>query len=217
MLQHMHADLHTVCSSLKSNSDSMPLAFWQCWSFVDTVHRIREVAQAIPGLSGKNPELRTFLESTAVAEEFRHYIQHLRNSLTKSPGNTFPVWGSLSWVDPIDPQLTHTALAGAQVGEIQYAGCVYDTLERRWVSKVTLSIESKSFNFDPIFGACNRFKNFVTPWLLSTYTPGINLLETLPIFSTRIQFIERSSGNAHSPTISREGQEHQSNAGGTPA
>jgi len=191
MLQHMHADLHTVCASLKSNKESLPLAFLRCWSFVDTVHRIREVSQAIPGLSAKNSELRIFLDSTGIAEKFRHYIQHLRSQLAKSPGNTFPVWGSLSWVDPVDSLLTHTALAGAQVGETQYAGCIYDTHERRWVSKVALSVESNSFNFDPIFDACNRFRDFVIPWILSTYTPGVQLREELPIFSARVQIIER--------------------------
>lgn len=191
MLQHMHADLHLVCASLTSNKGSLPLAFWRCWSFVDIVHRIREVSQAVPGLSAKNSDLRIFLDATAIAEKFRHYIQHLRSQLAKSPGNTFPVWGSLSWVDPVDSLLTHTALAGAQVGEIQYAGCVFDTHERRWVSKVALSVESNSFNFDPIFEACNRFRDFVIPWVLSTYTPGVLLQEDLPIFSTRIQFIER--------------------------
>ncbi len=127
ILQHIHADLHTVCASVKSRKESLPPAFWRCWSFVDVVHRIREVAQAVPGLSMKTPELRLFLGATAIAEEFRHYIQHLRTELSKSPGNTFPVWGSLSWVDLVDPQLTHTVLAGAQVGETHYAGCIYDS------------------------------------------------------------------------------------------
>lgn len=189
MLEHIHAELHSVCASLKLNNASLALAFWRCWSFVDTVHRIREVAQAIPGLSAKNPELRFFVETTAIAEEFRHYIQHLRSELSKSPGNNFPVWGALSWVDPIDSLVTHTALAGAQVEETKYVGCVFDTLECKWISKVSLSIAEHSFNFDPIFATCLRFRDFIIPWLRSTYAPGIHLQEHLPIVSARIQLI----------------------------
>jgi len=191
MLEHIHADLHLVCAGVKADKQSLPLAFWQCWSFVDTVHRIREVAQAVPGLSSKTSELRLFLDATAIAQDFRHYIQHLRSELSKTPGNTFPVWGSLSWVDPTDPLLTHTALAGAQVGKTEYGGCVYDTVERRWVSTVSLSVERRSFNFDPIFATCQRFRTFVIPWLLATYAPGIQLQEELPVISTRVQFVER--------------------------
>jgi hypothetical protein len=188
MLEHIQADLHAVCADIKANKHSLPVAFWRCWSFVDTVHRIREVAQAIPGLSTNTTELRLFLKATEIAEAFRHYIQHLRSELSKSPGNTFPVWGSLSWVDPTDSCLTHTVLAGAQIGEMQYVGCVFDTLERRWVSKVALSVGGLSFNFDLIFVACIKFRDFVIPWLITTYAPGIRLQEELPLMSARLQF-----------------------------
>jgi hypothetical protein len=191
MLEHINSDLHSVCASVKSDKNSLPLAFLRCWSFVDTVHRIREVVQAVPGLSAKTAELRFFLEATAIAEEFRHYIQHLRSELSKVPGNTFPVWGSLSWVDPQDPSLTHTALAGARIGETHYEGCIFDTVERRWVSTVTLSVSGRSFNFDPIFTACMRFRDFVIPWVRDTYAPGIQFLQELPIVSTKFQIIER--------------------------
>lgn len=191
ILQHIHADLHVVCASITSNKDALPPAYWRCWSFIDTVHRIREVAQAVPGLGRKTPELRLFLDATAIAEKFRHYIQHLRSELSKIPGNTFPVWGSLSWVDLEDSLLTHTVLAGAQVGDTQYPGCVFDTVERQWVSRVSLSVVGHSFNFDPIFATCMRFRDFVVPWLLNTCAPGFKFEEEVPVISARIQFVVR--------------------------
>src|SRR5215813_4395867 len=78
ILEEIHSELHAACAVLTVHKDRLPAAFWRCWSFVDTVHRIREVAQAIPGLSRNTPELRTFLGATSIAEGFRHYIQHLR-------------------------------------------------------------------------------------------------------------------------------------------
>ncbi len=188
MLEWIQQDLQVACSGIRDNRQSLPEVFLRCWSFIDTVHRIREVAQAVPGLSGKTADLRLFLDATAIAEEFRHYVQHLRAELSKAQGNTFPVWGSLSWVDPNDPLLTHTVLAGAQVGETRFVGCVFDTAEGIWVSKVALSVYDRSFNFDPIFMACSRFRDFVVPWILAKYSPGIQLQEEIPVMSVRIQF-----------------------------
>jgi len=189
ILEHIDSELYATCSRLPSDKELLPVAFWRAWSFVDTVHRIREVTQGVPGLSAKSAEVRRFLVATDVAEVFRHYMQHLRRELTKVPANRFPVWGSLSWVDPNDPLLTHTALAGAQVGETQYVGLVFDTVEKRWVSKVALSVEGRSFNFDPVAAECSAFRDFIVPWLMEKYAPGINRRDDLPLFSTRIQFV----------------------------
>lgn len=139
ILEQIDSELYVTCARLPSDKVLLPSVFWRAWSFVDTVHRIREVAQAVPGLNSKTPEMRKFLGSTEVAESFRHYIQHLRGELSKIPGNTFPAWGSLVWVDPNDPHVTHMALAGAQVGETQYAGLVFDTVEKRLQSKGSAS------------------------------------------------------------------------------
>ena len=193
MLEHIHGDLHATCHAIRTDKHMLASAFWRCWSFVDTVHRLREVSEAVPGLSSKTPELRVFLKATSIAEGFRNYIQHLRNELMKAPGNTFPVWGSLSWVDPDDGALTHMAMAGAQVGQTSYVGCVFDTVRCRWVSKVALSVNELSFNFDPIFEACMKFREFVIPWLLKKYSPGVQLREELPINSVRIQFVVRDA------------------------
>jgi hypothetical protein len=190
MLENIHAELYPTCAAIKADQRHLVLALWRCWSFVDAVHRIREIAQAVPGLSKKTAEVRSFLDATSIAEDFRHYIQHLRSELSKTPGNTFPVWGSLSWVDLEDQWLTHIAMAGARVGETRYVGCVFDRVKREWVSKVALSVNDLSFNFDPIFKHCTEFRDFVIPRLLGTYSLGINVREELPLMSVRLQFGE---------------------------
>src|ERR1043165_5932836 len=94
MLARLYEGLSECCAGIKDDHSQLASAFMRCWSFVDTVYRLREVVHATPGLSGKAPEVRTFLQATVVAETFRHYIQHLRSELSKVPGNPFPVWGS---------------------------------------------------------------------------------------------------------------------------
>lgn len=188
MIEHTYREVEKLPAMLKDNKKNIHRAFWLCWSFVDAVHRIRELTQAIPGLGSKKPQVRAFLYSTSVVEYFRNYVQHLRQELTKLPGNTFPVWGTLAWVDPDDELLCHIALAGTLVGQMNYPGCVYDTVDRKWASKVTLSVGNKSINFDTIFTACLQFNNFIVPWLNSKYSPGIQVIDDLPVQSVRIEF-----------------------------
>src|SRR5918994_8011768 len=64
--------------------------------------RLRDLAQSIPGLGRKDPELKRFLATTELAERCRHYIQHLRQELADIEDHADPVWGSLSWEDPAD-------------------------------------------------------------------------------------------------------------------
>jgi hypothetical protein len=159
---------------------------WQCWSFIDVVNRIREIAQAIPGLSNRNHGLVAFLESTKQAENYRHYIQHLRSELLKKELNPFPVWGSLSWVDPEDPTCSYMVFIGAQIGRISYTGSVFDLVERKWVSQISLGIAEKTYNFDQAYNACKQFRDFIMPWILSTYEPGIRVSTELPIITLRM-------------------------------
>ena len=188
ILEHIYPSLHEVCAQVKVDHASLIPALWRCWSFVDVVHRIREVAQAVPGLSKRNKELVTFLEATKLAEEFRHYIQHLRSELSKITVNPFPVWGSLAWVDPDNPACSYVVVFGSQVNGTSYTGCVFDTVEGKWVSQVCLGVNDKSFNFDPIYEACLKFRDFVIPWALSTYNPGIQMIAELQIVT--IQLLE---------------------------
>lgn len=181
ILEYTYSSLHEVCSRVKVDHSSLIPALWQCWSFVDVVHRIREIAQALPGLSHRNKELAAFLDTTQSAEEFRHYIQHLRSELSKKDVNPFPVWGSLAWVDPTDATCSYLVVIGAQVSGTKYTGCVFDTVEGKWVSRVCLGIGGKSFNFDPVYEACLKFRKFVIPWALSAYKPGVRTTTELPI------------------------------------
>ena len=184
LLRHYHSGLWETCCRIPIDNSQVIPALAACWGFIDALHRIREIAQSIPGLSAKHAEMRAFLSASSLAEEYRHYIQHLRGELAKEPPNPFPVWGSLSWVDATNPQRTHIAILGAQIQGTQYTGCVYDGVERQWVSKVCLGVGGKSFNFDTIFRSALRFENFILPFLTEGASDEVQFHEKLPIVST---------------------------------
>lgn len=186
ILSELHEQLHPACVAIKEDQRALVGALWRCWSFVDMVHRLRELAQGIPGLRGTNRDLKDFLSATALGERYRHYIQHLRSELSRRDLHPFPVWGSLAWIDAHDPTISYLILAGASVGETSYSGCVFDTLNRCWVSKVCLGIEGLSFNFDPIFEACRKFHEFIIPWILSRYEPEIKQVSQPSILTMQI-------------------------------
>jgi hypothetical protein len=185
-LNYLYSRLHDDCCKINADQANLIPALWQCWSFIDVVNRIREIAQAVPGLSNRSHDLVTFLGATELAEDYRHYIQHLRRELSKKDSNPFPVWGSLSWSDLDDTNCSYVVFIGARTGRTSYTGSVYDLKERKWVSRVSLGIEGKTFNFDPVYDACTKFRDFIMPWALAAYEPGIRVTTELPIITLRI-------------------------------
>lgn len=192
LLKHYHSDLWKNCCDISAdNSQAIP-ALASCWGFVDALHRIREIAQSTPGLGSKHHEMRQFLSATALAEEYRHYIQHLRGELAKEPPNTFPVWGALSWVDKSDNKKSHTAILGVQVSGTNYSGCVFDTVKMCWVSNVCLGVNNHSFNFDPIFDSALRFEKFIIPHLLDNAPNEVKFHEKLSIVTASFVFTTKN-------------------------
>lgn len=198
MLEHIYPGLHENCHKIKTESRPMSLALLKCWSFVDVVHRIREITETIPGLNTNTPQVRQFLQETQVAELFRNYIQHLRGELLKREPNNFPVWGSISWVDPDDQSLIHIVDSGTRIGTITNTSILYDTQRKKWVSSVSLNIEGGAFNFDLIYDAAIQFREFIIPWIFDTYKAPLTKLEGPNVSSIRFQV-----------DIIRENQEEQ--------
>lgn len=186
LLNHIYPPLYDLCLQLPTDPSALTPALWRCWSFVDVVHRLREVSQAIPGLSHKERHLVSFLEATTIVETYRHYIQHLRAELSKPTLDPYPVWGSLSWEDPMDPLCAHTIVFGVQIPGTGYSSCVLDLHKARWVSKVCLGIAGYSLNFDPIYNAALTFQDFILPWTLKAYKPGVKIRGTMPILTTKV-------------------------------
>lgn len=186
LLRHYYLGLWETCCKISTDNSQVIPALAACWGFIDALHRIREIAYSIPSLSSKHKEMRAFFSASSLAEEYRHYIQHLRGELAKVPPNSFPVWGSLSWVDAMYPEKSHIAVFGASIDGTQYSGCVYDRKEKKWVSNVCLGVGNKSFNFDTIFFSALQFERFILPFLIKGASDEIRVHEKLPIFSVEI-------------------------------
>lgn len=185
LLQFNYNNLYEKCISIQSNPENLMSALTQCWFIADLVHRIREISQVI-GLSQADPNLKNFLNKTKIAEDYRHYIQHLRQELTKRDLNLFPVWGTLSWVDPVDSNNTYIAVVGSRIKNTKYPSCTYDTKNRKWVSKVCLSIDNISFDFDHIYEVTMTFKDFIIKWIKSNHDLEINKTPDIPILKVGI-------------------------------
>ena len=180
MLRHHYAGLWETCCEIPSDDSKLIPALAASWGFIDALHRIREIAQAVPGLSAKHLEMQEFLSASILAEDYRHFIHHLRGELANdTPAHSFPVWGTLSWIDPGNPARSHMAIIGSQVEGTNYTGCPFDAVEKKWVSKVCMGLNGRSFNFDPVYLSAIKFEAFVLP-LLNEKTPGYTKPEAEP-------------------------------------
>lgn len=161
MLRFSYAHLWPRCHEIRKNASNAVVAIQHCWSFIDSLHRLRELAKSIPTISQKHLEIRVFLEATELAEVFRHYVQHLSSELGQVRASPSPVWGTLSWVDGERPNVMYSAFLGTDIAGTSYpsGGWVYG--ENRYKSKVLLTLNDKSFYFDDMFDAAMRFGTFV--------------------------------------------------------
>ena len=179
--------LYDKCIGIPENTENNLFALTQGWFIVDLVHRIREISQTVPGLSHNEPKLKNFLRETKVAEDFRHYIQHLRAELTKSDLIQTPVWGTLSWIDPEDKNCSYIAITGSRLENTSYPGCTFDIIQNQWISRVCLCIGDFSFDFDLVYEATQIFKEFIYSWMKNSLGIEIKKNQKLPILKTFIQ------------------------------
>jgi hypothetical protein len=163
------------------------------WQIVDVVQRVRDLAEGVPGVN-KRPGSRTdaFLNATAIAEHFRHYVQHLRGEVSKPEVDRFPVWGALSWVSAADERTLHTTFLGVMQPGTEFHAGVYDALQDRWVSRVSLSVDRVHFNVDPIVAETTAFCDHILA-AIAEIQPGLPPVGILHPFSTR--FVVPSDGD----------------------
>ena len=80
---------------------------------------------------------------------------------------------------------------GAWIKGTSYSGCIYDTHNQTWLSKVSLGLGERSFNFDPVYKACCKFRDFVVPLSLSTYKPAVEIDTEMPIVTCQFRMPQK--------------------------
>jgi hypothetical protein len=97
------ADLaHTrLQNTLINDNPDHTSAVLDAWSIVDSLHRLRELLNQMPGVKRNSPTLQIFQRNTTQIEAMRHGVQHLRGEIDTLVAQNKPVWGSLSWVKPV--------------------------------------------------------------------------------------------------------------------
>jgi len=85
---------------------------------------------------------------------------------------------------------------GAPLEGTQFTGCVYDSLEKQWVSKVCLGVGQKSFNFDPIFATSAKFEDFIIPFLLTDASEDVKSHQRISIVTFDVNVVSHSGSSA---------------------
>jgi hypothetical protein len=75
---------------------------------------------------------------------------------------------------------------GVLVDGTDFPGGVWDQVESKWVSTVSLSIQGTSFHFDRIRLAVEQYRGFVIPWLANQVTSPSSQHGLLSIVSATI-------------------------------
>lgn len=80
-------------------------------------------------------------------------------------------------------------MLGTLLATTRYAGAVYDRLEKKWVSKVTLTVGDDILHFDRVNAATQRFRKHLEQ-LFSTMLAKPMSIDDFPIATTRVSFSE---------------------------
>jgi len=193
MLNREHAELESLRAKMSPKALADVLhAVATAWQIVDIVHRVRDLAEGMPGVNkGPGSRVRAFLGATEIAERFRHYVQHLRGELSKTEVNRFPVWGSLSWVSASDGKTLHTTFMGVMRPGTEISAGVFDAQEQRYVSRVSLSVQGVHFNVDPIVVETTAFCDHILG-VIDEMQPGLPPVGVLEPISTRFELYDPS-------------------------
>jgi len=153
-------------------------AILDAWSIIDSIHRLRELLEQMPGLKKNTPELQLFLRRTSTVEDLRHYFQHFRTEIESYVEKSMPLWGTISWsTNNSETGLpeTHTIVPGTYFQGAWIAACTFDTQQRKFVEHVLLHAGPLKVDLADLERFVGEFVKWYVDWHQSTFT-GNNLL-----------------------------------------
>ncbi|MGO9095455.1 MAG: hypothetical protein ACLQGV_09550 [Bryobacteraceae bacterium] len=142
-------------------------AMLDAWAIMDSLHRLRGIIEALPGLQAKkrNPKVRSFLENTANVPPLRNTIQHLNTEISGVvEDKNWAVFGSLSWVI-VEPEVSRLLscfyLPGTPTGSHSVINPVGRRLWRSPVDSITIERSGISVNVSDAVRSVSRLAAFL--------------------------------------------------------
>ena len=137
------------------------------WTMIDSIHRLRELVQQVPGLKKNQPELQLFLRQTHQVEKLRHFFQHFRKGIHAFTKRGTPLWGTLSWPTR-DPETgileDHIIIPGSWFHGERVGGTVFDVQEGRYVERVALQAGPERIDLVDLIEHVERFASWYVAW-----------------------------------------------------
>lgn len=141
------------------------------WAMIDSVHRLRELVEHLPGLRRKDPNVQVLLRSTEVVEELRNRVQHFRSEIDDFLPAKAPLWGSISWgrvsADTGRPQ-SHTIVPGTFFHEAGVALCTFDHATGRFEERLAVDVANKRIDLAAIHERVLEFTDWFERWFADT-------------------------------------------------
>lgn len=135
------------------------------WSIVDMCNRIRDLVQSTPSLSPKHPSIQVFIRATTKVDELRNYVQHLQSEIPQIPSQSYPLWGSISWVSASNSRKCFTIVAGSLLTGVNAPGCSWDTVDKRFSSHLELFAHTLNVDLILIAEKLRALKAHLKTWV----------------------------------------------------
>ena len=140
-------------------------ALLDAWILIDICHRVRGIAQGMPGLSRKLSGIQIFLRGTEQIESLRDYVQHFRNEIPNIPLESNPLWGVLSWTPTFDKTKAYSIFSGKLVGGVTGHSLTFDVNNAQFVTEIRLQANGINVNLVSVSKHLVKLKDCISAWL----------------------------------------------------
>jgi hypothetical protein len=164
--------LHDITTSADPNTvgEKIVAATADAWTMIDSIHRLRELLQNLPGLKQKEAELQVFLRKTRVVEDFRNFVQHFRSEIESFTSYGLPIWGTLSWAFYRDYPENHSIVPGTFFDGCGSIGLVFDAHQAKFVERVVLQAGPRKLDLATLTEDVQRFVEWYVKWFETKHT-----------------------------------------------
>lgn len=109
--------LHQLASEHPVNG-CFAAAFQDAWSIIDSVHRLKQLLNKMPGMKRATSNFKLFARRTSNVKELRNRIQHLGDGMRSLAMAGSPVWGTLAWISVVELEPPRLCLCTLSAGRI---------------------------------------------------------------------------------------------------